>query len=356
MPAKKKKTTVTVKVTNPKRKAAKKRVSAARSRVGQAARKVRKVKSVKRRSVKRAASKKRNPNALTAAYRAEQKAKAAAEKAYRQHLTYGVFTWSSAGKYPKSAAHKIFRHEKTADNFVNDEYRKGREYVVRPIYNDDIRRANPKPKRRPVTKARKVAKKRPVKKTAKRRSVKRKRNASVSASLGKLHVSAGVKWGKKPNPARKRKPARKTVKRNAAPAGKTFKKFTGRPSTKEATLNAPNGTPRNLDKLGTLVELRLKSGTVIRPKSTVWLCADSKGSLHLATSGARLVDLPAGSLGRVRRVEYRATKAHLDGKPTTYYHDFGEINGRQPELISDGKGGLKFKGGAYKITARGIEN
>jgi hypothetical protein len=79
--------------------------------------------------------------------------------------------------------------------------------------------------------------------------------------------------------------------------------------------------------------------------------------LHLCTTGARLIEGPARSFGEVREVEYEAIKPHLGHKrPTIFFHKLGEEGGRRPELIADGQGGLKFKGGDYTIEAEGIRN
>ena len=143
---------------------------------------------------------------------------------------------------------------------------------------------------------------------------------------------------------------------DAAKAG--YESFQGKASTKSTALNFPNGTPANVYKLGTLHSIKLQNGSVIKPSGkTVWLCADTKGKLHLGTTGERLVNAPKGSLGKVAEVEYITSKPHL-GEPTVsrYFHKLGEETGEKPTLYSDGNGGLIFKGGAYSITSRGIVN
>jgi hypothetical protein len=143
---------------------------------------------------------------------------------------------------------------------------------------------------------------------------------------------------------------------NAAKAG--YESFQGKASTKSTALNFPNGTPANVYKLGTLHSIKLANGSVIKPTGkAVWLCADTKGKLHLGTTGERLVNAPKGSLGKVAEVEYITSKPHL-GEPTVsrYFHKLGEETGEKPTLYSDGNGGLIFKGGAYSITSRGIVN
>lgn len=137
--------------------------------------------------------------------------------------------------------------------------------------------------------------------------------------------------------------------------------FTGMKSRKTALLNAPKGTPANLAKLGKLISIKARKGTLRpgrrNPGSVVWLCADARGKLHLATSGDRLIDGPAQSFGEIREIEYEAIKPHLGHKrPTIFFHHMGEEGGKRPELVSDGAGGLKIKGGSYYITPEGIRD
>lgn len=137
--------------------------------------------------------------------------------------------------------------------------------------------------------------------------------------------------------------------------------FTGLKSRKTAVMNAPKGTPANLAKLGKLISIKAARGTIRpgrrNPGSVVWLCADARGKLHLATSGDRLIDGPAQSFGEIREIEYEAIKPHLGHKrPTIFFHHMGEEGGRRPELVSDGAGGLKIKGGTYYITPEGIRD
>lgn len=150
-------------------------------------------------------------------------------------------------------------------------------------------------------------------------------------------------------------------KRNTAKASPKVRQlretFTGKKSTKTATLNAANGTPNNLAKLGKLILIKTQRGTIKPASGTTWLCADAKGKLWLATSAGSLYDGPAGSFGKVSQVEYETSKPHLGhARPTIFFHKMGEAGGSQPELIADGKGGLKFRGGSYRITREGIVN
>lgn len=134
--------------------------------------------------------------------------------------------------------------------------------------------------------------------------------------------------------------------------------FTGQASNKTANKYAPDGTPAELAKLGNLVSIKTEKGLIVPAGSgAVWLCSDSKGRFHICTDGSRLIDGPARSFGQILKIEYEATKPHLGfKKPTVFYHKLAEEGGRHPELITDGKGGLKIKGGTYYITAEGIRD
>lgn len=151
-------------------------------------------------------------------------------------------------------------------------------------------------------------------------------------------------------------PKPKTRKRRNS-AASDRREFAGR-YTGDKDLYFPQGTPTGLSKLGKLVLIKTQSGSIVPVKGTVWLCRDTKGKLHLGTTNnAPLTDLPAGSLGEVKRLEYEESKPHLGHpNPTIWFHKMGEETGERPTLYSDGKGGLKFRGGRYRITSRGIEN
>lgn len=121
----------------------------------------------------------------------------------------------------------------------------------------------------------------------------------------------------------------------------------------------PQGTPSGkLAKLGKLVLIQTEQGTIKPVNGTAWLCADSKERLHIgSTSNTPLFDGPARSLGKVTKVEYESSKPHLGYRgPIIWFHHMGERGGTKPTLHADGKGGLKFKGGNYKLTTRGIEH
>ena len=64
---------------------------------------------------------------------------------------------------------------------------------------------------------------------------------------------------------------------------------------------------------------------------------------------------PAANLGEVKEIEYQEAKPHLGHKKQTiFFHKMGEEGGRRPVLIADGKGGLKLRGGSYRIEREGI--
>lgn len=152
-----------------------------------------------------------------------------------------------------------------------------------------------------------------------------------------------------------------SVKNSGSKVRAIREKFSGRPSTKTATMIAPNGTPANLAKLGKLVLIKAQKAlikpTSKNPGSIVWLCADAKGKLHLCTTGADLYNGPAQDFGEVSQIEYQAIKPHLGHpSPTIFFHKMGEEGGKRPHLVSDGQGGLKFKGGDYTIGAEGIRD
>lgn len=150
------------------------------------------------------------------------------------------------------------------------------------------------------------------------------------------------------------KRARKKAAKN--PSVKTIRKEFAGTLGKASDVFAPIGTPRNVAKLGKLLLIDTENAT-IKPTGIVYLCADSKGKLHLC--GAKNVPIYSGgaqSFGQVKKLEYETAKPHLyPGQGTIqFWHKMGEESGNRPTLYADGKGGLKFRGGSYKITREGI--
>jgi len=216
---------------------------------------------------------------------------------------------------------------------------------------------------------------------------KKTRNASrtiSTAKTAKRRAGASSQNSPKIRKARSKKIA---VKRNASPTTRTkssirsrkapvkraSKRAVGRrnPSAEsirkefagsvngERDLFFPQGTPAGkLAKLGKLVSITTEEGTIKPVSGTAWLCADTRGKLHIgSTSGAPLFDGPKRSFGHVTKLEYESSKPHLGYRgPIIWFHRAGEENGIRPTLHADGKGGLVFRGGDYRLTQRGIEN
>lgn len=151
-----------------------------------------------------------------------------------------------------------------------------------------------------------------------------------------------------------KRPKRVTAKKN--PSVKSIRKEFAGTVGKASDVFAPIGTPKNVAKLGKLLLIDTENAT-IKPTGIVYLCADSKGKLHLC--GAKNVPIYSGaaqSFGQVKKLEYETAKPHLyPGQGTIqFWHKMGEESGNRPTLYADGKGGLKFRGGSYKITREGI--
>lgn len=149
----------------------------------------------------------------------------------------------------------------------------------------------------------------------------------------------------------------KTGKRNPSPAS-IRKTFAGR-YNKDENLSFPDGTPQGLAKLGRLVSIKTDEGKVAPVNGTAWLCSDTRGKLHIGTptKGHVVFGGPAHNYGHVREIEYEESKPHLGyAKKTLFFHKLGEETGVKPRLVTDGKGGAKFVGGAYKIRREGIIN
>lgn len=147
------------------------------------------------------------------------------------------------------------------------------------------------------------------------------------------------------------------VRRNPSPA-ENRREFAGRYSG-DKDLYFPEGTPNGLSKLGTLKLIKAEAGSIKPTKGTVWLCRDQAGKLHLGTTKANaiLFSGSAQSLGEIKVIEYDEAKPHLgEHRTVRWFHKMGEDTGERPTLYADGKGGLKIRGGAYRIEARGIVN
>lgn len=188
---------------------------------------------------------------------------------------------------------------------------------------------------------------------------KRTRNKTVIIKPKRVLVINGKKKA-----AKKRNSATASQKVNRA-GSKTVSKlksirteFTGLPIRGTNTMNVSDKSPSTMAKLAQLLDLTLTDGRIIKPQAgTTWVCSDSKKKIHFATTLTRLFDGPAGDVGRVKLIGYRALKPSVgSNKIESYEHLFGEEGGKQPTLVSDGKGGLYLRGGSYIITQDGIIN
>lgn len=178
--------------------------------------------------------------------------------------------------------------------------------------------------------------------TARRKSSVQARKATTSRLAGRaIKRSAGL--------------LKKRGRKNPSPES-IRKTFAGSVSGSR-DLYFPQGTPQGLAKLGKLVSITTEEGTIKPVSGSAWLCADTKERLHIGSTGnAPLFDGPARSFGKVSKVEYESSKPHLGYRgPIIWFHHMGEGGGSRPSLHADGKGGLKFKGGNYRLTKRGIE-
>lgn len=151
---------------------------------------------------------------------------------------------------------------------------------------------------------------------------------------------------------------RGSKKRKGNPSAESIRKTFAGSVNGERDLFFPQGTPQGLAKLGKLVSITTEEGTIKPVNGSAWLCADTKEKLHIgSTSPNPLFDGPKRSFGKVSRVEYEGSKPHLGYKgPIIWFHHMGEESGHRPTLHADGKGGLVFRGGKYRLTKRGIEN
>jgi len=187
-----------------------------------------------------------------------------------------------------------------------------------------------------------------------------KRNATTAKSTNRSARAprAGASSVSRKTTKRKMAKPRKPVARRNPSAPEIRKTFAGR-YNKDERLIFPDGTPTGLAKLGQLVSIKTDSGKFAPVKGVAWLCADTRGKLHIGTptKGHVVLNGPRANYGHVHEIEYKESKPHLGyAKKTLFFHKLGEENGIKPQLIADGKGGLKFVGGAYKIKREGIVN
>lgn len=202
----------------------------------------------------------------------------------------------------------------------------------------------------------KIAAKRKASSTARTKSRVRTRKATTRRLAGRaLKKSTGLlKKGKRRNPA----PMTLAIVNRTSPRAKANRKAFAGEYRKDTPLYFPEGTPGGLSKLGKLLEIKTKK-VIVKPHTQTWLCRDAQGRFHLGTTskGAVIWNGPKQDFGQVVRVDYEDVKKHLGyHKPQGFYHFMGEEDGKRPSLYADGKGGLKFKGGNYRITPEGVVN
>lgn len=153
-------------------------------------------------------------------------------------------------------------------------------------------------------------------------------------------------------------------KRNPSTAGKArkvkrlYQTFSGKKAKKSQDVIAPQGTPKQVAKLGTLRAIKTTNGKTWRfpGKDAPILAADHKQKLHIV-GGRYRANPTASECGEIERIEYEASKPHL-GHPTKaiYYHELGEDTGERPSLRIDADGMMHIDGGNYRLEADGIHN
>lgn len=214
----------------------------------------------------------------------------------------------------------------------------------------------------------------PSKKKASKRNASRtisavktaKRRSAASRQTGRKAKKTSVRSVVKTRKGSTKRVAKRAVKKSSRvlkgkrnPSAESIRKTFAGSVSGERELFFPQGTPSGkLAKLGRLVSITTKAGTIKPISGTAWLCADTKGKLHIgSTKQAPLIDGPARNFGEVTKLEYEGSKPHLGYRgPIIWFHRVGEENQIRPTLRADGKGGLVFRGGDYRITERGIEN
>jgi len=289
---------------------------------------------------------------------------------------------------PRRAAKRtVKRRSNVAAGFVDD---MGVFHPIRASYDYDPGRVGEGRKRK------KSAKKR-TKKASARRTVKRAAPKRKTVKRASRVVKSTKKATRRTSSARRRNPTRRGMRheystarratdtmgwrgrgrrrvaaerkrRRQSSAPRVYKKWNPSPAeirrefagavSGERDLWFPHGTPQGLAKLGKLVSITTEEGTIKPVAGSAWLCSDTKGKLHLGSvNGAPLYDGPKRNFGEVSKVEYLDVKKHLGHtQPTIFFHHVGEEDGRRPTLHADGEGGLVFRGGAYRIGPRGLEN
>jgi hypothetical protein len=203
----------------------------------------------------------------------------------------------------------------------------------------------------------KTVAKRKASATARRKSGIRTRKATTRiASRG---LSKRTATGKRLKRARNTGPTVLALVNGTSPKARANRKEFAGEYRKDTPLRFPEGTPTGLSKLGKLIKIKTKTSMVAPTFGHTWLVRDLKGKLHIGTTNkdGEIWHGPVTNFGKVMLIEYQDVKKHLGySKQTIFFHHIGEENGKRPTLHADGKGGLKFRGGDYRITPEGIVN
>lgn len=145
--------------------------------------------------------------------------------------------------------------------------------------------------------------------------------------------------------------------------------FTGEISGNELELEAPDGTPKKLARLGHLRLVKIRDGNneydiKFGDNEDAYLAADRRKNLYFVGRDANakgIIKLPKkgqkSELGQVIQIDYFTTKRHIEsGKPTYFYHELGEVDGFTPVAYIDSEGFITLYGGNYDIWPCGIVN
>jgi hypothetical protein len=142
--------------------------------------------------------------------------------------------------------------------------------------------------------------------------------------------------------------------------------FLGRPTKGHFEITAPQGTPKDVAVLGSLVCLKTEDEDFEFDKGEAYLGADGRGNLYVLGDTAPVETNT--NFGHIEEIRYEAKKDHLNpfhwrrrksrrnSSNVEYFHYFGEEDGVMPKLKSDGDGLLHISGGNYTVEAEGIIN
>lgn len=147
---------------------------------------------------------------------------------------------------------------------------------------------------------------------------------------------------------------RNSRKRNQGGAAELHQEFLGRPPQGSFVGILPEGSPKEVAMLGELVLIKTTQEEIEFDENEAMLCADADRRLYIATD--ETLD-PYDDLGEIKRIDYMATKDHMDDGPDTiYFHKLGEEGGERPKLITDHDGAMVIAGGDYSIESAGLVN